>query len=148
MASAEAEEKGLLYYFKAASIILGVLITVTGIYAAAFKFVYGSRQQGVDVESLESYYAEFQEAVIDSISASNKDIRELKIDFEKSDKARIDELKLMNQKINAIIQAVPNNKELVRKIDEIHYFYQQWHEDEKKNSKKVVSQDYEMKGTQ
>jgi len=134
MAKTGAEEKGLLYYFKAASIVLGVLITVTSIYAAAFKFVYGSRDQGIDIEHLEEYYSEFQETVLDSISVSNSQIRELKTDFIKSEKDKINELKLMNQKINAIIDAVPNNKELIRKIDEIHYFYQQWTEDEKKNA--------------
>lgn len=57
--------------------------------------------------------------------------------LEKNNKARIDEIKLINQKMNAIIQAVPNNKELIRKVDEIHYFYQQWNEDEKNNRKGI-----------
>lgn len=148
MSESEMGGKGLLYYFKAASIILGVLITVTGMYAAAFKFIYGSKQHEINLESLESYYSEFKTMVIDSISASNESIRELRVEFEKSEKARIDELKLINQKINAIINTAPNNKELIKKIDEIHYFYQQWREDEKKNSKKIASQGYKTIGTQ
>ena len=130
----EAGEKGLLYYFKAAGIILGVLITVTSIYAAAFKFVYGDRSQAVDITELQECYADFQQTIIDSISVSNSQIRDLKIDFAESEKEKINDLKLMNQKINAIIDAVPNNNDLVKKINDIHYFYQQWTEDEKKNS--------------
>lgn len=131
---ADAGEKGLLYYFKAASIILGVLITVTGIYAAAFKFVYGDKGQVIDIKELQREYSEFHETMIDSISVSNSQMRSLQIEFAESEQEKINELKLMNQKINAIIDAVPNNRELIRKIDEIHYFYQQWNEDEKKNS--------------
>ena len=133
------ESKGLIYYFKAASIILGVFLTVTGIYAAAFKFVYGSNKQIVDFESFSSCYEEIQNAMIDSISSSNNEIRKLRTDLEKNNKARIDEIKLINQKMNAIIQAVPNNKELIKKVDEIHYFYQQWNEDEKNNRKGIYS---------
>ncbi len=130
---AEAGEKGLLYYFKAASIILGVLITVTGIYAAAFKYIYGDKGQVIDIKELQKDYAEFHETMIDSISVSNAQMRSLQLEFAESEQEKINELKLMNQKINAIIDAVPNNRELIRKIDEIHYFYQQWNEGEKKN---------------
>lgn len=136
MVKTGGEAKDFLYYVKAAGIVLGVLITVTSIYAGAFKFIYDDKEQVNNIDDLQSFYVEFQETVIDSISASNEAIRELKTELKHSNKERANEYKLINQKMNAIIQAVPNNKELIRKIDDIHYFYQQWceEEEEKKNN--------------
>lgn len=134
MVKTGGEAKDFLYYVKATSIVLGVLITVTSIYAGAFKFIYDDKEQINNIDDLQSFYVEFQKTVIDSISSSNESIRELRIELQESNKDRADEFKLINQKITAIIESVPNNKELIRKIDDIHYFYQEWHDAEKKNN--------------